>query len=70
MTLKSRANFLLDIELMFNAGKHTIGGSRLHFVTSDKAMIASASRAGSHLSVWDFNEYMDFLGLRKYDPTL
>ena len=57
----SRSNFVWDIHLMFNVGKHSIGGDKIHFVTSDNAMIRTALSTEAKYSVWTFDEYMEFL---------
>jgi len=57
----SRSNFVWDTHLMFNIGKHSIAGSKLHFVTSDKAMIRTALGTDAKYSIWTFDEYMDYL---------
>lgn len=60
----SRANFVWDIHLMFNVGKHSIGDSKLIFVTSDKAMITTAMGENAQYTILTFDEYMAFLGLK------
>jgi hypothetical protein len=57
----SRSNFVWDIHLMFNIGKHSIAGDKLHFVTSDKAIIRTALGTDAKYSIWTFNEYMEYL---------
>lgn len=57
----SRSNFVWDTHLMFNIGKHSIAGDKLHFVTSDKAMIRTALGTDAKYSIWTFDEYMDYL---------
>lgn len=59
----SRSNFVWDIHLMFNVGNHSIGGDKLHFVTSDKAMIRTALGTNAKYSIWTFDEYMEYLNL-------
>jgi len=60
----SRSNFVWDIHLMFNVGKHSIGESRLIFVTSDKAIIKTAINENAQYSIFTFDEYMEYLGLK------
>ncbi len=60
----SRSNFVWDIHLMFNIGKHSIGGSQLIFVTADKAMIKTAIGENAQYSILTFDEYMEYLGLK------
>jgi len=57
----SRANFVWDILLMFNVGNHNVQGSKLYFVTSDKAIIRTAISQKSNLSILSFDEYMEYL---------
>ena len=57
----SRSNFVWDIHLMFNVGNHSIAGSKLYFVTSDKAMIRSAVKENARYSILTFDEYIDYL---------
>jgi hypothetical protein len=57
----SRSNFVWDIHLMFNVGSNSVDGGKLHFVTSDKAMIRTALETNARYSVWTFDEYMEFL---------
>lgn len=59
----SRANFLWDISLMFNAGNHTIGNDKLYFVTGDKAIISTAVQQGASTAVLTLDEYLDYLGI-------
>ena len=60
----SRANFVWDIHLMFNIGKHSIKGSNIIFVTADKAMIRAAIGENAQCSILTFDEYMEYLGLK------
>lgn len=60
----SRANFVWDIHLMFNVGKHSIQNSNLIFVTADKAMIKTAIGANAKYTILTFDEYMKYLGLK------
>jgi hypothetical protein len=57
----NRNNFVWDIHLMFNVGNHSISNDKVHFVTSDKAIIKTAVAANAKYSIWTFEEYMDFL---------
>jgi hypothetical protein len=57
----SRSNFVWDIHLMFNVGHNSIDGGKLHFVTSDKAMIRTALGTNARYSVWTFDDYMEYL---------
>lgn len=57
----SRSNFVWDIHLMFNVGDHAISEGKVHFVTSDKAMIRTAIAENAKYSIWTFDEYMEFL---------
>lgn len=57
----SRANFVWDIHLMFNVGKHSIGNENLYFVTSDKAMIKAAIEENAKYTILTFDEYLDYL---------
>lgn len=60
----NRSNFIWDISLMFNVGrKHQIAGSKLYFVTSDKAMINAAIGCNDNFSILTFDEYKTYLGL-------
>lgn len=60
----NRSNFVWDISLMFNVGKqHQIAGSKLYFVTSDKAMINTAIGCNANFSILTFDEYKAYLGL-------
>jgi hypothetical protein len=64
MSQNNRSNFVWDISLMFNVGKkHQIDGSKLYFVTSDKAMINTAIGCNDNFSILTFNEYKTYLGL-------
>jgi hypothetical protein len=60
----SRGNFVWDIHLMFNVGNHSVAGSKLYFVTSDKAMIRTAVKENGKTTVFTFDEYMEYLGLK------
>lgn len=40
--IEKHRNFVWDVNLMFNIGNHTIDGSKLYFITSDKAMVDAA----------------------------
>ena len=60
----SRANFVWDIHLMFNVGKHSIQNSNVIFVTSDKAMIKTAIGQNAKYTILTFDEYMEYLGLK------
>lgn len=57
----SRANFVWDIQLMFNVGNHKIGDSKLFFVTSDKAIIRTALKSKTNLSILTYEEYKEYL---------
>lgn len=57
----NRSNFVWDIHLMFNVGNHSIGKGKVHFVTSDKAMIRTALAENAKSSIWTFDEYIEFL---------
>jgi hypothetical protein len=57
----SRGNFVWDIHLMFNVGSHSIGGEKVHFVTSDKAIIKTAIKENAKYSIHTFDEYMEYL---------
>lgn len=57
----NRANFVWDIHLMFNIGNHSIDNGKIHFVTSDKAIIKTAVAENAKYSIWTFDEYMEFL---------
>lgn len=57
----SRSNFLWDIQLMMNVGKHTINGQKLYFVTSDKAIIEAAITNNGKYSILTFDEYLDYI---------
>ncbi len=57
----SRGNFVWDIHLMFNVGNHSVNNEKLHFVTSDKAIIRTAIAENAKYTIWTFEEYMDFL---------
>lgn len=57
----SRSNFLWDIHLMLNIGNHSVEGDKLHFVTSDKAIIRSAIAHNAKYSILTFQEYMDYI---------
>lgn len=57
----SRANFVWDIHLMFNIGNHSVNGSKLYFVTSDKAIIRTAIKENAEFSILTFDEYMEYL---------
>lgn len=60
----NRSNFVWDISLMFNVGqRHQIAGSKLYFVTSDKAMINAAIGCNDNFSILTFEEYKTYLGL-------
>ena len=61
LTEDNRANFVWDINLMFNIGNHSIGGDMLHFVTDDKAMIRTAIASNGKYSIHTFDEYMVYL---------
>ena len=58
---KSRSNFLWDIHLMFNIGDHSIDGSKLYFVTADKAIIRTAIGENARYSILTFDEYLEYL---------
>lgn len=60
----SRSNFVWDIHLMFNVGRHSIQGDKINFVTADKAMIRAAVGEGEQYNVLTFEEYMEYLGLK------
>lgn len=57
----SRTNFVWDIHLMFNVGSHSINGSKVYFVTSDKAIIRSAMQENAKYSILTYDEYIDYL---------
>lgn len=57
----SRSNFVWDIQLMFNVGNHSVGGSKLYFVTSDKAMIRTAVKENAKLTILTYDEYIEYL---------
>ena len=57
----SRSNFVWDIHLMFNVGNNSIGQEKLHFVTSDKAIIRTAVAENAKYNIWTFDEYMELL---------
>jgi hypothetical protein len=57
----SRANFVWDIHLMFNIGNHTVDGSKLYFVTADKAIIRSAIQENAKYSILTYDEYIEYL---------
>jgi hypothetical protein len=57
----SRSNFVWDIHLMFNIGNHSINGDKLHFVTSDKAIIRTAIGENAKYTILTLKEYLDFL---------
>ncbi len=60
----SRSNFVWDIHIMFNVGKHSIKEAKLIFVTADKAMIKAAIGENAQYSILTFDEYMEYLGLK------
>ena len=57
----SRSNFVWDIHLMFNVGNHQVDGSKLYFVTADKAIIRTAIGENAKYSILTFEEYMEYL---------
>lgn len=57
----SRTNFVWDIYLMFNIGDHSIQGSKVYFVTSDKAIIRSAVRENAKYTILTYPEYIEYL---------
>jgi hypothetical protein len=57
----SRANFVWDIHLMFNVGNHSVSGDKVHFVTSDKAIIRTAIKENAKYSIMTFDEYIEYL---------
>lgn len=57
----SRSNFYWDIQLMLNIGDHSIGGDKLYFVTSDKAIINTAIGQNAKYTILTFDEYMDYV---------
>jgi hypothetical protein len=58
---ESRTNFVWDIQLMFNVGNHQIDGSKLYFVTDDKAIIRSAIKENAKYTILNYEEYLDYL---------
>lgn len=58
---KSRTNFVWDVQLMFNVGNHQIDGSKLYFVTDDKAIIKSAITGNAKYAILNYDEYFDYL---------
>jgi hypothetical protein len=62
---KSRTNFIWDIQMMFYVGQNSVQNSKMIFVTSDKAMIKSALGTNTNNIILSFNEYMEYLGLKK-----
>ncbi|WP_312297006.1 hypothetical protein [Chryseobacterium sp.] len=58
----NRANFWWDTQLMLNVGEHKIENDKLYFVTSDKAMLKVGRENNANLSIFTFDEYMDYLG--------
>ncbi len=61
---KNRGNFIWDIHMLFYAGQNSIQNSKIIFVTSDKAMIDTALGTNSNNTVLNFEEYMEYLGLK------
>lgn len=61
MTKKSRENFIWDIQLMMNAGDHTVDGGKLYLVTNDTAMIRAAVEQNGRYTVLDINEYLAYV---------
>lgn len=59
----NRTNFVWDVQLMFNVGDHKIEGSKLYFVTDDKAIIRNAIKNNAKYSIMTFREYNEYLGL-------
>jgi hypothetical protein len=57
----SRSNFVWDIHLMFNVGNHSIAGSKLYFVTNDKAIIKSAIQENAKYTILTYDEYIEYL---------
>jgi hypothetical protein len=58
---ESRTNFVWDIQLMFNVGSHQINGSKLYFVSDDKAIIRSAIKGNAKFTILTYDEYLDYL---------
>jgi hypothetical protein len=46
---------------MFNVGNHQIDGSKLYFVTDDKAIIRSAIKENAKYTILNYEEYLDYL---------
>jgi len=57
----NRTNFVWDIQLMFNVGNHHVEGSKLYFVTDDKAMFRSAIKENAKYTILNYNDYMDYI---------
>lgn len=60
----NRGNFIWDIQMLFYAGQNSIQNSKIIFVTSDKAMISTALGTNPNNTVLNFEEYMEYLGLK------
>lgn len=61
LSQNSRANFLWDIQIMYNVGLHTVDGDKLYLITSDKQMLQCATKCNHAFSIYTFDEYMDYL---------
>ncbi|MEO8255225.1 MAG: hypothetical protein ABI554_12665 [Flavobacterium sp.] len=61
---KNRSNFIWDIQMMFYVGQNSVQNSKIIFVTSDKAMIKSALGTNPNNTILNFDEYMEYLGLK------
>jgi hypothetical protein len=46
---------------MFNVGDHSVGGEKINFVTSDKAIIRTAIKENAKYSILTFDEYIEYL---------
>lgn len=57
----SRSNFVWDIHLMFNIGNMSINGSKVNFVTDDKAIIRTAISNNAKYTIHTFDEYLDYI---------
>ena len=58
---ENRSNFVWDIHLMFNIGNHSINGSKLYFVTDDKAILRNAIKKNAKYSILTYDEYLEYL---------
>lgn len=61
MSNNNRANFVWDIHLMFSVTKLSMQGSKVYFVTADKAILNAAEKCGLNLSILTFDEYIEYL---------